>query len=468
MRKTKIVCTIGPKTWDKEPLLELAKEGMNIARLNMSHGDHEQHARTIALIREVNEELGTNVGIMLDSKGPEIRSGDLKQPLELKAGDTLTFTVERKAEYPTGVTEINYDGFINDVEVGDVILVDSGLMSLKVKEITKCDVICEVLEDGKLTSRRHLNIKGKSAQLPPITDKDWEDIDFAIEQNVDFFALSFVNGGSVIRKLKNYFLEKEANIKIIAKIESTDAVENMVDIITETDSVMVARGDLGAELPIEAVPIVQADIVRMCRQAGKPVIVATQLLESMMINPTPTRAEVTDIFFAVKQRADSIMMSGETASGNYPLKSLQTMSSVAKNTESTFASERAIITEPTNMPKNELALGACVIANNIDADAIIVFSKTGETARLVSQCRPTSPVFVFAGSDEVKRQLSISWGLTPFSLEFNDKNPEETIQRAMEELKSKGLVAEGNQVVTISNILGYNESVHSVQYRQVK
>jgi pyruvate kinase len=468
MRRTKIVCTIGPKTWEKEGLTLLAQNGMNIARLNMSHGDHAQHARTIALIREVNQELGTNIAIMLDSKGPEIRSGDLKEPLELKAGDKLTFTIERKAEYPTGVTEINYDGFINDVAVGDVILVDSGMMNLKVVEMTDTDVICEVQENGTLTSRRHLNIKGKSAQLPPITDKDWEDIDFAIEQDVDFFALSFVNGGSVVRKLKNYFVEKQANIKVIAKIESTDAVENIEDIVTETDAVMVARGDLGAELPIEAVPIVQSDIVKFCRKLGRPVIVATQLLESMMVHPTPTRAEVTDIYYAVKQRTDAIMMSGETASGNYPIKSLTTMSTVAVNTERTFDNERAIITDPTNLPKNELALGACIIANNIDAEAILVFSQTGETARLVSQCRPNPLVFAFAGSEDVKKQLSLSWGVEAFHLQFNETQPEDTVQQAFELLKSEGKLKSGDKVVLVSNIIGHNEPVHAIQYRIIK
>jgi pyruvate kinase len=467
-RKTKIVCTIGPKTWDKEPLRELALNGMNVARLNMSHGDHEQHARTIQYLKEINLENNLNVAIMLDSKGPEIRSGDLKEPLVLKAGDTVTFTVERKAEYPVGVTEINYDGFINDVTVGDIILVDSGMMNLKIKEITKTDVICEVLEDGKLTSRRHLNIKGKSAQLPPITDKDWEDIDFAIEQKVDFFALSFVNGGSVVRKLKNYFEMKKADIKVIAKIESTDAVENLEDIINETDSVMVARGDLGAELPIEAVPIVQADIVKKCREMGKPVIVATQLLESMMVYPTPTRAEVTDIYFAVRQRTDAIMMSGETASGNYPFKALATMSLVAQNTEGTFEKERDIITKSTNSPKSELANGACLIANNIDAKAIIVFSQTGETARMVSQCRPVSKLYIFAGSESVKRQLALSWGAECFYLPFNEGNPEETIQRAVTLLKENNHLDSGDKVVTVSNILGFNESVHSIQYRDIK
>lgn len=470
MRKTKIVCTIGPKTWDKEALIKLAKQGMNVARLNMSHGDHEQHAQTIVRIKEVNEELGTNVGIMLDSKGPEIRSGDLKQPLELEAGDEIIFTVERAAEYPDGVVEINYDGFINDVEVGDIILVDSGIMSVKVKEIGESDVICEVLESGKLTSRRHLNIRGKSAQIPPITDKDWNDIDFAIAQNVDFFALSFVNGGSVVRKLKKYLSEKNSNIKIVAKIESTDAVENMNDIVTEADSVMVARGDLGAELPIEAVPLVQSDIVKFCRKLGKPVIVATQLLESMMINPTPTRAEVTDIYYAIKQRTDAIMMSGETASGNYPFKALSVMSTVAEHSEKTFneESERDIIIEKTNVPKNEMALAACIMANNIDADAIIVFSKTGETARLIAQCRPMPQVYGFAGDEEVKKQLSLNWGIEAHHLPFDEQNPEDTIQKALNQLKSKSILEAGNKVIIVSNIQGYEENFHAVQFREIR
>ncbi len=470
MRKTKIVCTIGPKTWDKEAMLKLAQGGMNVARLNLSHGDQEQHARTIKTIREVNDELGTNIGIMLDSKGPEIRSGDLKQPLQLEVGDEIIFTVERIAEYPDGVVEINYDGFINDVEVGDVILVDSGMMNLEVKEKTEKDVICTVLDAGKLTSRRHLNIKGKSAQIPPITDKDWADIDFAIKENVDFFALSFVNGGSVIRKLKKYLDEKNSNMQIIAKIESTDAVENMHDIVTEADAIMVARGDLGAEIPIETVPIVQSEIVKFCRKSSKPVIVATQLLESMMVNPTPTRAEVTDIHFAVKQRTDAIMMSGETASGNYPFKSISVMSTVAEHSESIFShyEEREIITQRTDLPKNEIALGACVIANNIDADAIIVFSKTGETARMIAQCRPMSDIYAFAGDEDVKHQLSLAWGMEAENLKFDEESPEDAVQESIKILKEKGVLEAGNKVVIVSNIQGREESVHAVQYREIR
>ncbi|NJL97222.1 pyruvate kinase [Candidatus Gracilibacteria bacterium] len=467
MRRTKIICTIGPKTWDKENILKLAKGGMNIARLNMSHGDHEQHARTISYIKEVNQENGFNVAIMLDSKGPEIRSGDLKEPLPLKVGDQLILTTQTMPAYPDYTTQINYDGFINDVEVGDVILVDGGMINLEVVQKTDKDVITKALDDGKLTSRRHLNIKGKSAQLPPITDKDWKDIDFAISQRVDFFALSFANGGAVVNKLKEYLTEKNSTIKIISKIESTDAAINMKEIVDASDAVMVARGDLGAELPIEDVPMVQTDIVNYCRQTGTPVIVATQLLESMMVYPTPTRAEVTDIYYAVKQRSDCIMMSGETAGGNYPFKALQVMDTVARRTEQEFLSDKTILLNDTNVPKNEMALGSAVIANNIEAKAIIAFSLTGETAALISQCRPNSKIYAFAGTPEVQKQLNINWGVESFFLPFDDNDPEKTVQQAIEGLKKRGMLEVGDKIVTVSNIRAYNESVLAIQFRLI-
>jgi pyruvate kinase len=468
MRRTKIVCTIGPKTATKEMLLELAKGGMNVVRLNMSHGTHEWHGGVISLVKEIRKEHGYNLSIMIDTKGPEIRSGDLKQPLELKVGDKLTLTIDKKPEYPAYTTEINYDGFINDVSVGDIILVDSGMINLKVLEITDVDVICESLDNGTLTSRRHLNIRGKSANLPPITDKDWADIDFGIEQNVDFFALSFVNDAPVVDQLRAYIHGKGSNIKIISKIESTDAVTNMRAIVDSSDAVMIARGDLGAELPIEEVPLVQTDIVNFCRQTNTPVIVATQLLESMMVNPTPTRAEVTDIFYAVKLRADAIMMSGETAGGNHPLKAIEVMNVVAKRTEETFDHDKNIITEGTNLPKQEMALGAAVIATNINAKAVVAFSKTGETAELISQTRPNSPIYAFAGDQTVQHQLSLAWGIEAYNLPFNDLNPEEVVQNAISTLKSEKKLEAGDKIVVVSNVLSGSELVHAVQVREVK
>ena len=336
-RLTKIICTIGPASNSYETLKLLAEKGMNIARLNMSHGTHEWHGDIVSKVKQLNAE-GFSIGIMVDTKGPEIRSGDLTEPLVVKVGDKLTFTtIKEDAGKDKYILDINYPGFIDDVESGDTVLVDSGVIELKVISKTETAVTTEVLDDGVITSRRHLNIRGKSANLPTITEKDWQDIDFAIAQDADFIALSFANSAEAVNELKSYLQSKGSNIKIASKVESTKAVENLEEIVDASDWIMVARGDLGAELPVEDVPIIQNRIVKMCKEKGKTVIVATQMLESMMQNPTPTRAEVTDIYYAVTQGADVIMMSGETAGGKYPIKALDTMRTVAERAEQELA-----------------------------------------------------------------------------------------------------------------------------------
>jgi pyruvate kinase len=466
-RHTKIICTIGPLTSTPENLQLLAEGGMNIARLNMSHGTHEWHGEIIDRVKALNDSGKYSIGIMVDTKGPEIRSGDLKQPLEVKMGDVVTFTIDRQPDKDKYTIDISYDGFVSDVEVGDIILVDSGIINLKVKSKTETEVITEVLDDGTITSRRHLNIKGKSANLPAITDKDWADIDFAIAKDADFIALSFANSGEVVTELKQYLISRESSIQVVSKVESTDAVKNLDDIVRASDAIMVARGDLGAELPIEDVPIIQNKIVKLSRKLGKPVIVATQLLESMMQSPTPTRAEVTDIFNAVNQRTDAIMMSGETANGKYPHKALEVMSRVAKRAEQTFKEDKKILMENSENPKNEIALGASIIANNIDAKAIIVFTKRGITAGLVSQCRPNSPIFSFTDSAQISRQLSISWGVRSFMMELPE-NPEVTVEKAIEFLKEIGRLKAGDTAVVVSDIIVGKEFVDTVQIRVVK
>jgi pyruvate kinase len=465
-RKTKIVCTIGPKTCEYEQLKQLAIGGMNVVRLNMSHGTHEWHSAVIEKVKLLRTE-GFNLALMLDTKGPEIRSGDVALPLVLKAGDNLTFTIHKLTEYPENTVSINYDGFVNDVDVGDVILVDGGVMSLAVVHKTTEEIKTEVLEDGTLTSRRHLNIRGKSAKLPTLTEKDWEDIDFGITQEINYYALSFVNSAEPLITLRKYLESKNSPAKVLSKIESTDAMDHLEEIIEASDAVMVARGDLGAELPVEEVPGAQTRIVELSRAMGKPVIVATQLLESMMVSPTPTRAEVTDIYYAVKQRADAIMMSGETANGNYPFKALEVMSTVALKAESTILSDKRITAELPDTVKGEMALGASVIANNLDSDAIIVFSTTGETANYISQARPNSPVFVFTANDSITRELSLNWGITSYTLPFNETNPEETIHSALEMLKGHNHIFRGNSVVIVSNIIATGGNVHAVQVREV-
>jgi pyruvate kinase len=468
-RNTKIVCTIGPKTATKEMLLALAHGGMNIARLNFSHGTHEWHGSIIDLVHQINAENDLHIGVMLDTKGPEIRSGDIAKPIALKKGDTLTFTITKQIDYPQNTVAVNYDGFVDDVAVGDIILVDSGIMHLHIIEKTDTDIICEVLEEGTLTSRRHLNIRGKSANLPALTEKDWEDIDFGIEKNVDFFALSFVNDAPVVTKLRQYLEEKGSHAHIMSKIESVDGVKNIEAIVAVSDAIMVARGDLGAELPVEDVPMVETDIVALCRETGTPVVVATQLLESMMVNPTPTRAEVTDMFYAVSLQTDAIMMSGETANGNYPLKALETMQIVALKTESTQKLDKTVSVEADSTDvKFEITVGAAVIANNIEAQGLVIFSKTGQTATLMSQCRPNAPQYVFVPTHEHARRASVLWGVRPRVLEFDESNPESSIHAAIDMLKKEGACMFGDKLVVVSHLLAGNESVHGVQVREVK
>lgn len=466
MRRTKIICTIGPKTSTYEALEELAKGGMNIARLNFSHGTYEWHGEAMDRVKQLNATGKYSIALMLDTKGPEIRTGDLKQAMTLNQGDKLTFTTNREIDHPAFTTTINYDNFIDDVEIGDQLLIDGGLINLKIVEKTKTDVITEVLDGGSMGSRRHVNILGKSANLPAITKKDWQDIDFGISKNVDFIALSFASGPDVIARLKKYLKSKNSPISIISKIESVDAVTNLEGIIAESDGIMIARGDLGSELPVEEVPLVQRRIIHLCRKVGKPVIVATQLLESMMVNPTPTRAEVTDIYYAVNARADSIMMSGETANGNYPFKALETMDKVARRTETKFLEDTTIKVDSSNIPKNEIALGASVIANNVNAKAMVVFTKTGATLSLVSQCRPISPIYAFTYTESVKQQLNIYWGTKPYLVE-NYQDPEQNIREAIEILKQDGELVVGDTIIVVSDILAEKDYVHSIQVRYV-
>ncbi|XP_059641528.1 pyruvate kinase isozyme G, chloroplastic isoform X2 [Cornus florida] len=396
-RKTKIVCTIGPSTSTREMIWKLAETGMNVARLNMSHGDHSSHQKTIDLVKEYNAQFEEKVvAIMLDTKGPEVRSGDVPKPILLKEGQEFSFTIKRGVSTENTVS-VNYDDFVNDVEVGDILLVDGGMMSLVVKSKTKDTVKCQVIDGGELKSRRHLNVRGKSATLPSITDKDWEDIKFGVDNKVDFYAVSFVKDAKVVHELKDYLKSCNADIHVIVKIESADSIPNLHSIISASDGAMVARGDLGAELPIEDVPLLQEDIIRRCHNMEKPVIVATNMLESMINHPTPTRAEVSDIAIAVREGADAVMLSGETAHGKYPLKAVKVMHTVALRTESSLPISTTppgqLMAYKSHMSKM-FAFHATTMANTLSTP-IIVFTRTGSMAILLSHYRPCSAIFAF-------------------------------------------------------------------------
>ncbi|MBA3015507.1 MAG: pyruvate kinase [Proteobacteria bacterium] len=467
MRKTKIICTIGPKTAPYAMLQQLAEKGMNVARLNMSHGSLEWHWDAIRNIKRINKKIGTTIAIMLDTKGPEVRTGDVKQDLPLQKGEILILTVRRQAELEPYCVEVSYDGFVNDVEVGDIVLVDGGMISLLVRAIHDSDVVCESLDDGILSSRRHINIRGKSADLPSITDKDWQDINFGIDNNVDFIALSFVRGASSISELQSYLAERKAPIDLIAKIESAESIPHLDEIIAVADGIMIARGDLGAELPYEEVPLLQDEIIKKCRLVGKPVIVATHMLESMIVNPTPTRAEVTDITYAVQQGADAIMLSGETATGKYPFKAFEVMDAVARRIERQMELSKVVEVLASINPKDEIARSAAILSNNLQAAGTLVITRRGLMAVLLSKCRPIAPILAITNTSHVRRRLGIHWGIHAFRIKFSN-DPEVTIQRAIEHLRRKMTLLPGDRVIVLSDILAGGKFVETVQIRVIE
>ncbi|CAA7024795.1 unnamed protein product [Microthlaspi erraticum] len=471
-RKTKIVCTVGPSTNTREMIWKLAEAGMNVARMNMSHGDHASHKKVIDLVKEYNAQSKDNtIAIMLDTKGPEVRSGDLPQPIMLDPGQEFTFTIERGVSTPTCVS-VNYDDFVNDVESGDMLLVDGGMMSFMVKSKTKDSVKCEVVDGGELKSRRHLNVRGKSATLPSITEKDWEDIKFGVENKVDFYAVSFVKDAQVVHELKKYLQSCGADIHVIVKIESADSIPNLHSIITASDGAMVARGDLGAELPIEEVPILQERIINLCRSMGKAVIVATNMLESMIVHPTPTRAEVSDIAIAVREGADAVMLSGETAHGKFPLKAAGVMHTVALRTEATITTSGEMPPNLGQAFKNHMsemfAYHATMMSNTLGTSTV-VFTRTGFMAILLSHYRPSGTIYAFTNEKRIQQRLALYQGVCPIYMEFSD-DAEDTFANALATLLKQGMVKKGEEIAIVqsgSQPIWRSQSTHNIQVRKV-
>nr|AIT70038.1 pyruvate kinase [Chondrus crispus] len=474
---SKIVCTIGPKTCDIESIERLAETGMDIVRLNMSHGTHEWHGKVIETVREVNSRGRFNLGLLLDTKGPEVRSGDLKAPIQVKRGQKFTWTVRKDFDsFDDFTVDVSYDDFVKDVHVGDTLLVDGGMCSFLVTEVTDKDVLSECVDGGTLTSRRHLNVRGKSASLPAITEKDWEDIKFGMENNVDFYALSFVKHEDDVRTLISYLRENNSLALVLSKIESADAVKRLRPILEASDGAMVARGDLGAEIPVEDVPLVQDEIVSINRSIRKPTIVATHMLESMITYPSPTRAEVADITEAVRQGADATMLSGETANGSYPYKALSVMATVAESvvSQDSALSENDLFSPVLRMNESkaqdarlDLAFGASTMASRLNVAAIVVFTRVGTYAKLVSCTRPRCPVVAFTPDADLVRRLTLYWGVKPFELSFSE-DPEETISRAVKFLIEKGLTSTGDTLVIASDMLVTDKSkVNTIQVRTV-
>ena len=467
MRKTKIICTLGPATERPEMIRQLVARGADVFRLNMSHARHEWVREIVPRIRKLAEQSVRPIGILLDTQGPAIRTGPVKKPLELKKGDLLEFTVLRAKKTEKKSVEVNYDNFANDVGVGDTVLVDNGLIKLTVIEKQKKRVLCKVVTPAPLGSRRHINLPGVHVSLPALTKKDIADVRLGTQLGVEFVALSFVRKPSDLMELRNLLQRKKSKALVLAKIEDQSAVESIDDIIRTADLVMVARGDLGIEVPMEELPIIQRRIVKGCIRLGKPVVVATHLLESMITNRVPTRAEITDVANAVFEQADAIMLSGETSMGLHPVECVEVLNRVAARMERSSSAgyaESAILEDA----RQKTVAAAVVLANSLARSKIIVFTRHGTMARNVSSLRPDrATIFAFTPSEEVRRQLSICWGVFPIRIEFSN-DPNVTIETAQKCLRDQKLTAPGDNLVIISDVRARDALVDCVQLRAAK
>ena len=447
--KTKIICTIGPASESPEKLRALMKAGMNVARLNFSHGSHAEHAARIQAIREAAAELKYPIGIMLDTKGPEIRTGLLEnKKITLTSGDRFTLTTQETSGTRERV-QVSYAHLPQEVQKGDMILLSDGLISLEVESTTETDIICRVLNGGELGERKGVNIPGVRIELPFLSEQDKADIRFGIAQQVDFIAASFVRSAQDVLDLRRLLESENADIDIIAKIESQSAVDNLEEIIPLTDGVMVARGDLGVEIAPEEVPLVQKRILSGCAKAGKTVIVATQMLDSMIVNPRPTRAEISDVANAVFEGADTIMLSGETAAGSYPVEAVEMMERIALKTESSIHyNDRFRRTwTPDGMSLTDaISYATCATAMNMNCHTILSTTRSGNTARMVAKYRPQASIIAATPSEAVCRKMALVWGVTPLHCSF-PHNLDEWVTNTLQAVLEKGLVQSGELVV---------------------
>lgn len=459
MKKTKIICTMGPNTNDKNVMRELAKNGMDVARFNFSHGDYEEHLGRLEILREVRKELDIPVAALLDTKGPEIRTGLLKdgKKVSLKEGQTFTLTTRDVVGDDT-ITHINYSGLNEDVAAGNKILIDDGLIELDVVEVKGTDIVCKVVNGGELGEKKGVNVPNVKIKLPALTDKDKEDILFGIRQGFDFIAASFVRTADCIREIKEILEEHGSNMRVIAKIENAEGIDNLDEIIEVSDGIMVARGDMGVEIPPEKVPYIQKTIIRKCNEACKTVITATQMLDSMIRNPRPTRAEVTDVANAVYDGTDAVMLSGETAMGKYPVEALKMMATIVEDSEShlDYAAYRLrkVSESNTKNVSNAVCFASVSTAHDLDAAAIIAPSISGFTTRMLSKWRPSATIIGISPSMTTVRQMQLQWGVTPVWSRRADTT-DELIESSAEELKKRGLVHIGDTTVITAGVVTY-------------
>ena len=457
MKKTKIVCTMGPNTDNREIMRELALNGMDVARFNFSHGDHAEHKHRLEILESVREELGIPIASLLDTKGPEIRTGKLKdgKKVTLKEGDLYTLTTEEIVGDETR-GYINYAGLAEDVKPGDRILIDDGLIELHVREVNGTDIVCRIENGGELGEKKGVNVPGVRVKLPALTDKDKEDIRFGVDAGFDFVSASFVRNADAIREIREILDEKGSAMQIIAKIENEEGIENIDSIIEASDGIMVARGDMGVEIPAEKVPHIQKMIIRKCNLACKVVITATQMLDSMIRNPRPTRAEVSDVANAVYEGTDAVMLSGETAMGSYPIEAVRMMSQIAEESEKyldyMFYQRRKVSAENLRNISNTVCYSSVATASDLEAPVIVAPSVSGFTTRMLSKWRPKALIAGLSPSMTAVRQMQLYWGVKP----FHAKRAESTdalLFASVELLKEKGIVKEGEIVVATAGVV---------------
>lgn len=471
MRKTKIVCTLGPSTDNDEVLKGIMKNGMDVARFNFSHGTHEEHKGRLDKVKKFREELGLPIAAMLDTKGPEVRVRDFEDgKIMLENGNKFTLTT-RELMGNSEIASVTYKGLPKDVEVGTRILIDDGLIELKALEVTDTDVVCEVICGGPVSNHKGVNIPNVDLSMPYISDVDRSDIIFGIEQGFDFIAASFVRCADDILQIRKILDEYNCkSINIISKIENMQGVKNIDEIIEVSDGIMVARGDMGVEIPNEDVPVMQKMIIKKVYNAGKQVITATQMLDSMIKNPRPTRAETADVANAIYDGTSAVMLSGESAAGKYPVEAVQTMARIAERTEEDidyrkrfFALSRTGKIEITDA----ISHATCTTAYDIGAKAIVTVTKSGRTARMVSKYRPDCAIIACAMSDNVARQLNMSWGVTPIIIK-EEKDTFELFEHAVEEVKAKGYLKDGdNTVITAGVPLGTSGTTNMLKVETV-
>ena len=453
-KKTKIVCTLGPASQSEETLTKLIENGLNVCRFNFSHGSHEEHKERMDIVKKVRDELKKPVAILLYTKGPEIRTGNFADPeVFLEEGSKFIITMADVIGNKEMCT-VSYKGLAEDVVEGDTILIDDGLVGLKVENVVGEEIHCVVENSGIVKNHKGVNVPGVKINLPALTPKDISDIEFGITQGIDFIAASFVRKASDVLAIREVLENNNAtDIQIISKIENQEGVDNLDEILQVSDGLMVARGDLGVEIPTEDIPIVQKQMIKKCNALGKPVITATQMLDSMIRNPRPTRAEVTDVANAIYDGTDAIMLSGETAAGKYPVEAVKVMAAIAKRIEETLDYDTILRSKGLNNTNvtDAISYATCTTAKSLTASGIVTSTSSGYTARMVSKFRPKTPIIAATPNERTSRQLSLSWGVYTVMCE-QAENTDDLIDNSIEASKNEGYIHEGELVVITTGV----------------